>query len=263
MGIILEHILSNFEILLLFFARISGLLFISPIFGRRNIPAIFKIGLALGLSYIMVVYYPFPKYTVEITTYIQLVYYVIKELLIGLIMGYITLLTFSALLLAGQLIDTQIGFGVIHVLDPYTNIQVPLVGNFNNALAMIVFFAIDGHHTLIQLLFHSFDIIPVGKVKMDFNMAIPIVGMFIKSFVLGLKIAIPIMASAFLSEVAFGILVKLSPQMNIFVIGIPFKILIGLIMLFLIVPVYIGILNGTFHVMFENIESIMQGMGIP
>lgn len=169
---------------------------------------------------------------------------------------------FSALLLAGQLIDTHIGFGVVNVLDPHHNIQIPLIGNFYNVLALVLFFAMNGHHSLIRLLVYSYEVMPPGKVSIDSNISIVILGMFIEYFVLGVKLAVPVIASAFLAEVVFGILIRVMPQMNIFIIGLPFKILLGLAMLFFMIPVYVNLFEGVFDNMLKAIRSVIQGMGI-
>jgi flagellar biosynthetic protein FliR len=86
--------------------------------------------------------------------------------------------------------------------------------------------------------------------------------MFIEYFVLGVKLAVPVIASAFLAEVVFGILIRVMPQMNIFIIGLPFKILLGLAMLFFMIPVYVNLFEGVFDNMLKAIRSVIQGMGI-
>ncbi|WP_092281785.1 flagellar biosynthetic protein FliR [Caldicoprobacter faecalis] len=259
---VLGQILLNFDAVLLVLARISGMFFMSPVFGRRNVPAIFTIGLILALTYTAVVCYPVHEQPIDISSYTELAFYIMKELLIGLIMGYLVLLAFSAFLLAGQLIDTQIGFGIVHVLDPHTNIQIPLVGNFNNVLAMVLFFAMDGHHTLIRLLVYSFEALPPGKVVLTGDIAVPLFKMFGEYFVLGLKMTVPVIASALLVEAVFGILVRVIPQMNIFVIGLPSKILVGLLILFLMIPACIRVMDGAFNSMFKGIRSIIQGLSL-
>ncbi|MFO7294592.1 MAG: flagellar biosynthetic protein FliR [Clostridia bacterium] len=258
----LGRILLNIDAVLLALARISGMFFMSPVFGRRNVPAIFTIGLILALTFIVAVYYPVYDEAMDISSYIELAFYIIKEIFIGLIMGYVVLFTFSAFLLAGQLIDNQIGFGVVHILDPQTNIQIPLVGNFNNVLAMVLFFAMDGHHALIRLLMYSFEALPLGKAALSGDIVRPLFNMFVEFFVLGFKMAVPAIASALLAEVVFGILVRAIPQMNVFVIGLPFKILIGLVVLFSTVPLLISMMDGAFSSMFKGIRSIIQGLNL-
>ncbi|MGI6188187.1 MAG: flagellar type III secretion system protein FliR [Clostridiales bacterium] len=263
MNSVLELIFANFDIMLLVLARISGIVFVSVIFGRRNVPAVFYIGLIVSLTFILVAYYPlFERNPLQINSYIRLGFLAIRELAIGAVIGYISLLMFSALLLAGQLIDTHIGFGVVNVLDPHHNIQIPLIGNFYNVLALVLFFAMNGHHSLIRLLVYSYEVMPPGKVSIDSNISIVILGMFIEYFVLGVKLAVPVIASAFLAEVVFGILIRVMPQMNIFIIGLPFKILLGLAMLFFMIPVYVNLFEGVFDNMLKAIRSVIQGMGI-
>ncbi len=260
---VLEQIFLNFDIMLLVLARISGIVFISVIFGRRNVPAVFYIGLIVSLTYILVAYYPiFGHNSLEVNSYAQLAFLTIRELTVGAIMGYISLLMFSALLLAGQLVDTHIGFGIVNVLEPHQNIQIPLIGNFYNVLALVLFFAVNGHHSLIRLLVYSYEVMPPGKVEIDSGISIIMLDMFIEYFVLGVKLAVPVIASAFLAEIVFGILIRIMPQMNIFIIGLPFKILLGLAMLFFMVPIYIDLFEGIFNNMLKAVKSVIQGMGI-
>ncbi|MBM7581396.1 flagellar biosynthetic protein FliR [Caldicoprobacter guelmensis] len=258
----LVRLFLNLDTVFLVLARISGMFFMSPVFGRKSVPAIFTIGLILAMTGIVAVYFPVFGHSIDMSSYVEMAFYVVKELLVGIIMGYLVSLAFSAFLLAGQLMDTQIGFGVVHVLDPHTNIQVPLVGNFNNVIAMVLFFAMDGHHTLIRLLLYSFEVVPPGKAKLTGDIAVAMFKMFEEFFVLGLKMAVPVMAAALLAEVVFGILVRIIPQMNIFVIGLPFKILIGLLVLLLTVPVLISIMDGAFVSMFKGIRNVIQWVGL-
>ena len=231
----------------------------SPIFSKRNIPVHIKIGFSFFTSCI-VLGYESAVDCIVINDFMHLAYFTIKELLIGFTMGYVTTLMFSAILTAGQIMDTQIGFGIVNVIDPQNNIQIPLLGNFNNILALIIFFIIDGHHTLIELLIQSFDAIPLGKVLITPETSMQILNMFIKSFALSFKLALPIVGATLLTDVALGVMVRIIPQMNVFVLGIPVKILVGLIGLFLFIPTYISFLNGAFSDMFSDMQTLLRGM---
>lgn len=261
MDYLLSKLNSEATLFLLVFVRISGIFIMCPVFGRKNVPAYFKIGFSLLLSYAIIGFHDLPQ-GIVINNFTEMAFYVIKELLVGLIIGYITSLFFSTLLLAGQIIDAQIGFGIASVFDPQNNIQVPLVGNINNLVALLLFFTLNGHHTLLQLLFYTFSLLPIGKVWLDPTLSDVIVQIFIKLFVLSFKIALPLIAAAFLCEIGLGILIKIIPQLNVFVIGIPLKVLIGLFALFLFIPVYIGVLNGAFQTMFDDIGNVLRRMAI-
>lgn len=259
MDLLLGEVTSGFEIFLLVLVRMAGLFLMSPVFGRQNVPAYLKLGLSLFLTY-LVFSNRFLTNEMELWSFFEFGILVFREVLVGFVMGFLTTLVFSAILTAGQLIDTQIGFGIVNVIDPQSSIQVPMMGNFMNILALLVFFVLDGHHTLVKLIFGSYDLIPLGKATITQESTALVVKLFANSFVLALKIALPIVAITFLSEVAFGILVRTVPQMNIFIIGIPIKIFIGLIAILLFIPVYIGSLNGVFDGMFNDIWKVLRGM---
>lgn len=259
MNLLLGEITSRFEIFLLVLVRMAGLFLMSPVFGRQNVPAYLKLGLSLFLSY-MVFSNRFLTVEIELWSFYEFGFLVFREVLVGFVMGFITTLVFSAIWTAGQLIDTQIGFGIVNAIDPQSNLQVPMIGNFMNILALLIFFILDGHHTLVKLIFNSYDLIPLGKATITEESTTLAMRLFANSFVLSLKIALPIVAITFLSEVAFGILVRTVPQMNIFIIGIPVKIFIGLIAILVFIPVYISSLNGIFDGMFNDIGKALRGM---
>ena len=122
-------VVENFDAILLVLVRMSGLFILSPVFGRQNMPALFKVGFAFFLTLI----YVSASDNLSIDYKDSMVLYVVfvaKELAVGIIMGYVTYIIMSGIYLAGQIIDNQVGFGYANVLDPITNIQVPLTSNF-------------------------------------------------------------------------------------------------------------------------------------
>lgn len=259
MDLILGETMAGVEIFILVLVRMVGLFLMSPVFGRQNVPTYIKLGLSLFLSY-MVLSSRFLSAEMEIRNFFEYGILIFREVLIGFVMGYITTLIFSAIWTAGQLIDTQIGFGIVNVIDPQSSIQVPMMGNFKNILALLVFFALNGHHTLIRVIYGSYDLIPLGEGAITQELSIVIIELFANSFYLALKIALPIIAITFLSEVAFGILVRVIPQMNIFIIGIPIKIFIGLVTMMVFIPIYISSLNGIFDEMFSDMGKALWRM---
>lgn len=248
-----------FPVFLLVFVRMTGLFLMSPVFGRQSVPNYLKWGLSLLLTYI-VFSNRFLESQLEFETFLEFGVLVLREIFIGFTIGFISTIFFSAIWIAGQLIDTQIGFGMVNVIDPQNSIQIPLMGNFKNILALLVFFVLDGHHTLIKIIALSYDIVPLGEAKVTQELTNLIVKFFENSFVLAVKIALPIIAITFLAEVAFGILVKTVPQMNVFIVGIPIKIFIGLIAILIFLPIYISSLKGIYDNMFSDISRALRGM---
>ncbi len=248
---------QNMGFFFLVLMRISGIFVAAPIIGSRNFPVYGKAGLALILAYII-----FPLvYSKQVVIADQLIAYillVIGELMIGIMIGFVSTLVFSAIQTAGQLIDMQIGFGVVNVIDPLFGQQVPLVGNFKHFLALVVFLAMNGHHVLLTALFDSFKIIPVTGAVFS-----PVLTEFISNAVFAMlvtacKICLPIMAAALLTDIALGILARTMPQMNIFIVGVPGKIFIGLIVIMLVLPFYVLFLEVSFNGMYRDIYRLLE-----
>jgi len=251
-------LIDKFVILLLVFVRMTSIFVITPVFGRREMPAYLKIGLAFFCSYILVPLLGDVK--VEYSSLLSFAVIVGKEFLVGIIIGYVSFLVFSAIHIAGQIIDTQTGFGMVNVLDPTTNSQVPLTGNFLYILITIFFLIMDGHHILLSALFKSYSILPIDGFEFTEALVNNMTAIFSETFVIGFKISIPVIAAALLSEIALGILSKTVPQMNVFVVGIPLKIGIGLITLYVMIPVFIQVMTVTFDRMYGYIYLIIRSM---
>jgi len=238
----------------------TGLFVISPIFGRRNIPSYFKIGFAFMISLILVniVEIPNPDYYDNIYSYVFLA---IKEFLVGLSLGFISYTMFSAIYLAGQLIDMQIGFGMVNVLDPISNIQVPITSNFYFILGMLVFLAINGQHVLIKALFDSYNYVQLGSVTINDRLLEDFIRIFGGMFIAGFKIAAPITAAVLISDVTLGILSKTVPQLNVFVVGLPFKIILGIVVMVISIPAFIMLLEALFNNMNSEMYNLLKDMG--
>jgi flagellar biosynthetic protein FliR len=256
----LSGIYSKFPLFLLVFFRMTGLFILSPIFGRRNVPNQLKVGFSFLMAVILMETLS-ADYSVDIANLYGFIFLSIKELMVGLILGYVTTLFFSAFILVGQIMDVQIGFGMAQVFDPQYNSQVPLMGNLMNIMALLVFFSLDGHHTLIRILFETYGLIPPGTVMIQAPVYGRLVEIFITTFSMAVKLSIPLMAAALLTEAALGIMVRAVPQMNVFVVGIPLKIFITLAVLLLFIPMYVRLLGGTFDRMFDEIKGVLLRMG--
>ena len=249
---------NQLGLLLLIFARISGIFSSAPIFGARNVPLIAKAGLALLLSYILVPLITQTNITIP-DALLPYAVVAIAEFLVGLIMGFACSFIFYGIQMAGVLLDTQIGFGMVNVLDPQFGQQVPLVGNFKYILAILVFLASNSHHLFLSAIVYSFKIIPVTKGIFSPEIASNIiVDMVTSIFVIAIKISLPVMVAILLTDVALGILAKTMPQMNIFVVGMPGKIIVGIFILSLALPFYIAFLEVIFSEVFHNMYRLLE-----
>lgn len=251
-------LVDKFLILLLVFIRMTSLFVITPVFGRREMPRYLKIGLAFFCSYILVPL--LGDVQIEYSNLFSFSAIAAKEFLVGMIIGFVSFMVFSALYLAGQIIDMQVGFGMVNVLDPTMNTQVPLIGNFIYIITTMFFIAVDGHHILLAALYKSYSVLPINGFAFTEAMVNNIAAIFAEVFVIGFKISIPVLAATLLAEVALGILSRTVPQMNVFIVGFPLRIGIGLLALFTMIPVFIQIMTVTFDKMYGYIYLIIRSM---
>ncbi len=256
---LLSEFYVNFGKFLLVFTRMTGLFILSPVFGRRNVPPYLKIGFCFLVSIIIVDIVPGADNILG-ENLLGFSINIGGELLVGLIIGYITTLTFYTLFTAGQIIDAQIGFGIVNVVDPQNDIQVPMVGNFLFILALLLFFIANGHHMLINFLYESYTLLPVGQINIEYNMVFTILKIFIGTFMIAVKLAVPILAALLLTETALGILARTVPHLNIFVVGMPLRIIIGVLTLYFIMPLFVALMEYIFDDMYSNITVVLRGL---
>ena len=243
---------------ILVFCRMGSMLFFNPLLARKNVLSSVKIALALGLTLIIT-----PTLdTSQIESFEGLVFLfaMLKEFMIGFAAGLVFQIFYYMLFAAGDIIDMGFGLSMAKAFDPGTNIQTAISGRFFELLFVLYFFATDSHLTFIRLTVSSYDVVSVGAVTVGQDVATFIATMFVSAFSLIIKLSAPFIVATFVLEVALGVLMKLSPQINIFSIHFPIKIFLGLLLLFAFSgPVgsfmenYVGILN-------ENIYNLFKTM---
>lgn len=235
----------TFTQILLGFCRTSGLMISAPIFQSRIIQGKVKVLFALALALVVA---PYIRSDLDLNRFntMMAIFTLIQELLIGLIIGFMVNLVFHAVQIGGYFIDVSMGFGIVNVIDPNTGAQMPVMGQFNYILTTMIFLAINGHHTLILSLIQSYEVIPPGMLFIKKEAVGIFVTAFANTFYLGFKIGIPIMGAVFLTDVALGVIAKLVPQVNVFVIGFSVKILLGFILMIFFIPVYVMLIASVF-----------------
>lgn len=258
MNDVFSILMDKFTLFLLILVRMGSLFVITPVFGGRNVPSYFKVGLAFFCSLILVTL--LKDVTIEFTDIFSYAAMILKELVIGIILGFSSYLVFSALYLAGQIIDTQIGFGMVNVLDPMHDTQVPLTGNFLYILTLMFFLIMNGHHVLLTALFKSYNVLPVNSFVFNDVLFNNMLNIFYETFAIGFKISIPIIAASLLAEIALGILTKTVPQMNVFVIGMPLKVGVGMVTLFAMIPMFLTTMDAAFNKMYNYLYIIIKSM---
>lgn len=223
--------------------RISGLVMALPIFGGRGVPAQVKIGLAFVTALVL---YPTLPDMPSLETVPGYYTVILKELLVGICLGFAVTLVFSAIYLAGQLIDVPMGFGMVNVVDPQSGLQVPIFAQFQYVLAALIFLAIGGHHGVLRALSSSFTLIPIGSSIPISSLPMAMLNVFANMFYLGVKLSLPLITGLLLADIALGIVARAVPQINIFVVGFPAKIIIGISLFVFVLPAYVALLAQIF-----------------
>lgn len=253
---ILEPILPVF---LLVFCRMTAFLVVVPLFSFRNVPNMFKIGLAFFVS--LLVYAGIGGLQVPVPQ-VHYVYLILQETLVGLLLGFLAYLFFTAVQVAGGFIDHMIGLGMANIVDPMTGVQSPIVGNFKFFIGMLVFLGLNGHHYLLLALMQSYDWVPLSggifaKVA-DGGVSAFLIDSLARMFYMAFQMAAPIVVSMFLVDVAIGVLARTVPTFNMFVIGLPLKIVIGFSLLFLSVAGFTVLFRNLFAEMFHYMEQLLN-----
>jgi flagellar biosynthetic protein FliR len=259
MEAILSIFFLRFDSFLLIMVRMSGMFLLSPIFGKKNVPNNLKVGLIFFISVIAsnIIKVPNLNYKNNIIGYAIII---LQELLVGLIIGLVSYLILSSCFLAGQMIDTQIGFGIVSVLDPQSNAQVPISGNLYYIIMILMFFLSNGHHVLISAVIESYNIVPIGGIVITSKLLMHIAAVFTEMFVIAIKISIPIVATMLVIDITLGIISRTMPQLNIFAVGVPLKLVIGLIIMFFTFTILVNIISNMFNSMYIDIYKALRGM---
>jgi len=235
-------ILLGIEGVLLAFVRFSAFTFSFPLFTQKSVPWQLKIGFS-GLLALIINPPSAPTSSDNLIPWAGLI---MQEMLIGFLLAFLVSLVFGIIYFTGQLIDVPIGFGMVSIFDPQTGTQLPIFSKFLDLLAMLVFLSIDAHLWIYDALLKSYEMIPIGSFftqEITYEVVI-FLGRAI--FSVGLQIALPVMGTILLTDVALGIVTRAVPQINVFVIGFPLKISVGLFMIILLIPVYINIIAKLF-----------------
>jgi flagellar biosynthetic protein FliR len=220
---------AEFERFLFVFFRVGALILFVPVLGSRQVPVSMKIGLILFTSIVifpLVQARPLP----EPQGIFDLAVFLLSDVTIGLGIAYITRLIFAAVQIAGTVVDFQMGFGVVNVIDPQTDTQVSVTAQFHNIVAVLIFLVVDAHHFILQAIVESFFII--NPAEINFSSLTPeyMLYLFSGTFTTAVKIAAPIMAILFFLSVGLGLVARTVPQMNVFIVGFPLQIGVGLLM---------------------------------
>ena len=252
---ILQNHIAAFLIIL---SRTSGLFMLSPFFGSMNIPVQIKAACAFSFAGVL---YPVVNTPVEIPADVwNYAVMLFEELLIGWLIGFVAATALAAINMAGKVMDMQVGYAVVNVMDPTSGQQIALIGSFMYNFAILIMLVVNGHHMIISALAESFNIVPLATAVYNVELSSLIVDVTGAIFLTGMKIAMPVTFAILMINVGMGILARTMPQMNIFVIGIPLHLFLGTGVLLMLMPFYVLFLDVIFNAMYQNIALVIKAM---
>jgi flagellar biosynthetic protein FliR len=240
----------NSEQALLFtflFLRIGAIFIMIPVIGERTVPLRVKGGVAILISLLLLptVQAKLPDLHSESDAGIFILAIAMcSEVLIGIAIGFASKIIFTGIRFAGEMIGIQIGFSIVNVIDPISSAQVSIISEFQYLVALLVYLAVDAHHTFILAIADSYRFVPPFAYHFSGSLMQHILVFSKGLFVTAIKISAPVMAVLFFTNVALGVVARTVPQINIFIVGFPLQIAVGLTILGLTTPFFVNLVQG-------------------
>jgi len=255
----LQQLVENSQLFFLVFARIYAIVQVAPLLSSQTIPQMAKTGLSLLAAVavfpnMMEIGYIIPDYGLVYA------FMLIGELLLGLTMGFFLVIIYSAFQIAGQLFSLQMGFGASQVFDPLAQVQIPLIGQFLNMVAMFVFVTVNGFQKIFIVgVYRSFQYVKASDFMQHTNyVADMMLAGFSGMFRQALLISFPILGTLLLVSTTMGLLAKAAPQMNLLMLGFPIAIMVAFFMIFITMPFIIELFSKLIDHSFEQILMMLD-----
>lgn len=252
--------LYTFEYFLMILVRVASFVSVAPFFGMNNTPNRVKIGLSVFISLILYQMI-LPKDPLEYTGVIEFAIIVLKEGITGLLIGFAANICNSIILLSGKMIDMEIGLAMVNIFDPVNNAQSGITGSLYNNFLMMLLIVTNMHHYILRALIDSYQVIPVNGTVFQWDSLLETMAVYMTDLmVIGFRIILPIFATSMILNCILGIMAKVSPQMNMFAVGIQLKVLVGLVILFVTIGLLPSISNMIFGEMKKMLVAVIEGM---
>jgi flagellar biosynthesis protein FliR len=251
---------QHLDAFVLVLLRVSAIIVTIPVISESTVPAKIKVALSIIIAVII-----FPLVAPQMPPinkfhFIELIFLMIGEVLIGVTIGFVSRLVFAAIQVAGDIIGFEMGFSVASVIDPMSSEQVSIVTELQYMIAMLVFLSVNAHHLFFQAIVQSYVLIAPLSFHFSGQLMQFIFDVSKDMFVVALKLGAPIIAVMVFTNVALGVVARTVPQMNIFIVGFPLQISLGLIFLGLTAPLFVRMTQGIFTGLEGKIVTVMRLM---
>ena len=245
--------LAQLQLFLIVVARVAAIIASIPVFGGRNIPVLLKVGLVLAISVLI-----FPQLSLEQNPFlkdgISFSVGLAGEVMLGVAIGLMVQMIFAGVQLAGY----QMGLAIANVIDPDSSDQIPLISQFYQVFAILIFVTVNAHYWCLGAMMESFRLVPPFGFHLDNSLIEQLVRLGGDVFTIGVKVGAPVIVVLLLTSVSFGLIARTVPQMNVFIVAIPLKIAVGLLFVFFSLPYFSAYLQQLFAALGENILKLLS-----
>jgi flagellar biosynthesis protein FliR len=242
---ILNFTVDELERWFLMLFRIGSMLMLMPVFGYTSIPAMARVAMAFLVTSVLFPLHPEMQLTLE-PGVLEFFAVIIREVFIGLAIGLVTIFIFTGVQFAGHVMGHSMGFGMINSIDPFSEEHMPILGQLLTMTTLVLFLLMNGHHFLLLAVDESFIQIPIGTGALSDRAIEGFARLSADIFAVGIKVSAPVLVSIMVAEVALGIVARTVPQMNVWIIGFPLKIMVGLITLMVALPMVVYVFGKIF-----------------
>ena len=253
-----EVALNYWEIFLLILVRIASFAHTAPFFNMSNTPQRIKLGFSVFLS--VLVFMIIPEREVVYDGIIEYATLIIKESIVGLLLGFVSNVCIQTVTFAGHIVDFEIGLSMASMYDPNLKEQTGVTGSLYYRAIFLLLMITGMYQFLISAIVDTFTIIPIGKMTVNMSLYSSFLGIVLEYMLIGFRIALPIFITSMLLNAILGILTKVAPQMNMFAVGIQIKLLVGLIIIFITIALLPSAAQYTMNLMRTAVEAVAGGM---
>jgi flagellar biosynthetic protein FliR len=237
--------------------RTGGILFTSPVFGSTMIKPQIRFAIAILFAAVMYRFAPPVSYGFDVPP-LFLILQILRELLIGISIGTLTSTLFSAVQLGGYLIDFQMGFSMVNVMDPESGGSFSYISQVQNVLTILIFVAVGGPRLVMEAIAYSYQVIPLGTLSFSVSAFKFGVELFSKVFIIAVCITAPPVIALMAANAILGVMARIIPQINLLVVGFPLKIAVGLFVFMMSLRFFYVAFEKVMLGYFKNIQEMMR-----
>lgn len=239
--------------------RMAGIFLTAPLFSSRNINPMIKASWILLISFLIFPVVDFKPDTLP-NGGLPLGIAVAREMLIGFSIGMGATLILTGIQFAGQIVDIQMGLGMVNIIDPTTSTQISVMGQYYYMVAILIFLGVDGHHMLLKAVADSFKVIPLGQAHFSAALGTKMMDLFSQVFFIAFRVGAPVIGALFITNMALGIVARTVPQMNVFIVGMPLNLAVGFVISAASMGFFVFILQGLFTGMKDDLYILIHAM---